>query len=113
MIQVLQGRAGMVWLAGVLLLSSVTSAQQKPQVFPETNRAYETSREVSLQGTVVRFVENSTTAPFGAHVTVQTASGLLDLHLGDARLLDNEHFTLTVGDEIRVIGENVAVGTVT
>src|SRR5438309_1369320 len=107
----LQGPAGIAWLAGILLLSSNAWAQQIGQSVPRTNLGYEASREVSVQGAVVRFVENSTSAPFGAHVALQTASGVLDVHLGDSRLLDSEHFSLAPGDQIRIIGENVAVGT--
>jgi hypothetical protein len=110
MIGLLQGRAGIAGLAGVLLLCSIASAQQQGQVVAQRNLSYEASREVSVQGKVVRYAENSTTAPFGAHVTVQTGSGALDVHLGDARLLDSNHFTVAAGDEVRVVGENVTFG---
>jgi hypothetical protein len=42
---------------------------------------------------------------------LQTSSGVLDVHLGNARLLESNHFTLAEGDAIRVVGENVASGS--
>jgi hypothetical protein len=44
-------------------------------------------------------------------VTLQTSSGVLDVHLGSARLLENNHFTLAAGDRVRVVGESVPVGS--
>jgi hypothetical protein len=98
------------WLAAVLLFSASAGAQQKAQTAPQQGRSYDLSREVSLQGTVVSFAETSSAPPLGPHVIVQTASGQIDVHLGDARLLQANHFTLAAGDSIRLIGENVAYG---
>jgi hypothetical protein len=39
---------------------------------------------------------------------LQTSSGVLDVHLGSARLLESNHFTLAAGDAIRVVGASVA-----
>ena len=71
---------------------------------------YDVSREVTVQGAVVSYSENSSTAPLGAHVSVQTSSGTLDAHLGDARLLRANNFTLAAGDSVRIIGENLPFG---
>jgi ATPase subunit of ABC transporter with duplicated ATPase domains len=98
-------------LAAVLMFSVSAAAQQKTQSAPQQRRSYEVSSEVSLQGTVVSFAENSSAPPLGPHVVVQTASGQVDVHLGDARLLQANHFTLAAGDSVRVIGENVPYGT--
>jgi hypothetical protein len=100
-----------VWLYAVLLFSVTAAAQQKTQSIPQQRRAYDVSREVSLQGSVVSFAENSSTAPLGPHVVIQSTSGPVDVHLGDARLLKVNHFTLAAGDSVRVIGENVPYGT--
>src|SRR5712671_5672011 len=96
---------------GGLLFCASAGAQQKAQSAAQQRSAYDVSREVSLQGTVVSFTENSSTAPLGSHVVVQTASGQVDVHLGDARLLKANQFALAAGDSIRVIGENVPYGT--
>jgi hypothetical protein len=108
MTRLLPWRVGIVWLAGVLLLSTIAGAQQKAQSVPQRNEAYDPSREVSVQGSVISHSETSTVAPFGSHVTLQTSAGVLDVHLGDARLLESNHVTLAEGDTIRVIGESVA-----
>ena len=100
-----------VWLCAVLLLAMSAAAQQKTQSVAQQRRAYDLSREVSLQGTVVSFAESASTPPLGPHVVVQTASGQVDVHLGDARLLKASQLTLAPGDSIRVVGENAAYGT--
>ena len=100
----------LAWLVAVLLFSVSAAAQQKAQSTAEQRRSYDPSREVSLQGTVVSFAENSSAAPLGAHVVIQTATGQVDVHLGDARLLQTNGFTLAAGDSIRVIGEDVPYG---
>ena len=65
------------------------------------------SKEVSLQGTVAKFTENSADLPRGAHVLVQTASGQIDVHLGDAKLLKVNNLSISQGSSIRIIGEPV------
>jgi len=99
------------WLCAVLLFCASAGAQQKTQSAAQQMCAYDVSREVSLQGTVVSFEENSSTAPLGPHVVIQTTSGQVDVHLGDARLLKANHLTLAAGDSVRVVGENVTHGT--
>jgi hypothetical protein len=103
----------MVGLAGVVALATmatVAGAQQKAQNMPQRN-LYDLSREVSAQGSVITYSETSSAAPFGPRVTVQTGSGVLDVHLGNALLLESNHFTLAAGDAIRIIGENVPFGS--
>jgi hypothetical protein len=100
-----------VGLCSVLLLCANAAAQQKAQsAVAQQGRAYEMSRELSVQGTVVSFAENSSTAPFGPRAVIQTTSGQVDVHLGDARLLKANQFTLAAGDSVRVVGESVAYG---
>ena len=98
-------------VALVLVYSMGAAAQQQAPSAAQQKRSYDVSREVSLQGTVVSFTENSATPPLGPHVVIQTGSGQIDVHLGDARLLQANHLTLAAGDAIRVVGENVSHGT--
>jgi hypothetical protein len=100
-------RLNSVFLAAPLLFTLSAAAQQKPPVTPARVQPYNLSREVSLQGTVVAYTAASTVAPLGAHVTVQTSSGPVDVHLGNARLLTDNHISLSAGDSVRIIGENV------
>jgi hypothetical protein len=98
-------------LSAVLLVAVSLAAQEKTRSSPQRIESYDVSREVSLQGTVVSFAESSSVPPLGPHVVVQTASGQMDVHLGDARLLQANHFTLAAGDSVRVIGESVPYGS--
>jgi hypothetical protein len=66
--------------------------------------AYVASREMVVQGTVVKFEETSKAAPIGAHAKVQTASGVVDVHLGPSAYLRNNHFSLAAGDTVRITG---------
>jgi hypothetical protein len=46
----------------------------------------------------------------GAHVLVQTASGQVDVHLGNAKLLQTSPLKLNAGDNVRIVGEPMALG---
>jgi hypothetical protein len=109
--RLLQWWLGIVSLAGVLLVATIAGAQQKTQTVPQRNLSYDPGREISVQGSVISYSETSSAAPFGPRVTLQTSSGVLDVHLGSVRLLENNHFTLAAGDSVRVVGESMPVGS--
>src|SRR5437899_9513957 len=88
-------------LAGSLTLCLSASAQQAMPSDAQLLRTYNASREISLVGTVVKYETASSVPPMGAHVTIQTASGQVDVHLGDAKVLEANHFTLNAGDSVR------------
>jgi len=71
--------------------------------------AYNIANDVSLQGTVVSYTENSQTPPIGAHVLLQTSAGNVDVHLGDARVLHLAKLTIMPGANIRFVGQMSAV----
>jgi hypothetical protein len=100
-------KAVFILLSGALILSAGANGQQKASTTAPSSRAYELSREVSLQGTVVEYRAASSTPPLGAHVSLQTASGIVDVHLGNPQLLTANHFSLAPGDTVRIIGENL------
>src|SRR5262249_49440047 len=77
---------------------------------PQGSQAYDVGRETVLEGTVVTYTASSQVAPLGAHVTVQTSSGRVDVHLGNAQLLDASHFSLASGDFVRIVGETLPYG---
>jgi len=95
-------------LAAVLAAAGSVGAQTAPQA--EASQ-YQVGREVTLVGTVSSVVENSKTGPLGTHVVVQSASGLVDVHVGSAKYLEMNKLSLKTGDSVRIIGENFAVGT--
>jgi hypothetical protein len=101
--------AGITWIA--LFSGSVSFSQQKVQSAVQSlqiSQVYDAKREAALLGTIVDYIAASSVAPFGAHATVQTASGLVDVQLGNSRFLEANHFSLAAGDSVRIIGENVA-----
>ena len=106
MTQMIRNGIATVWLAVVLLFGVAASADAQQ---PENNlkSGYDPAREVNLVGAVISYIESSSTPPLGAHVTIQTASGVVDVHLGNARLLTASHFSLASGDSVRIVGENV------
>jgi hypothetical protein len=72
--------------------------------------AYNIANDVSLQGTVLKYTENSQTPPIGVHVLLQTASGNVDVHLGDARLLHLAKLSIAPGANVRFVGQMSTAG---
>ena len=97
-------------LAGSLMLCLSVSAQQAMPSDAQLLRTYNASREISVVGTVVKYETSSAATPMGAHATIQTASGQVDVHLGNAKVLEASHLTLNVGDNVRIVGEPMALG---
>jgi hypothetical protein len=97
---------------GLLCLSALCTvaagAQQKPNEL--RSASYQPAREVNLIGTVTSFVADSDKGPLGAHVMVQTTSGIVDVHVGSAKFLETNKLTLNSGDSVRIIGESFANG---
>lgn len=71
---------------------------------------YNIANDVSLQGTILSYTENSQTPPIGTHLVLQTSSGNAEVHLGDARLLHLAKLNLAQGMSIRVVGQMQTVG---
>jgi hypothetical protein len=102
---------------GLFLASAICAgaahAQAKPDSLTSNSSAYDVKRESTLVGTVISYTQNSSTPPLGPHVSLQTSSGIVDVHLGNARLLLASHFAIQSGDTLRIIGENLAIGNST
>jgi hypothetical protein len=96
-------------LAASLAYCLSAGAQQAKQSDLRQLQSYDAGREVQLVGTVVKFSASSL-PPMGAHVLVQTASGQVDVHLGNAKVLAANHLALNAGDSIRIVGEPMALG---
>ncbi len=97
-------------LASSLAFCFSASAQQAMSSDTRLLQSYDVNREISLIGTVVKYETASIIPPMGAHVTVQTASGQVDVHLGNARVLQANHLQLNAGDNVRIVGEPMALG---
>ena len=105
-----RSKLGTLVLSLSLMLCFSASAQQAKQPAVRQLQSYDLSREGSLLGTVVKYDSASTVPPLGAHVLIQTTHGQVDVHLGNARVLLANHFELIPGDNVRIVGENLAVG---
>jgi hypothetical protein len=102
-----------VFLGCVTLCAGSTFAQRpggNTVAAKSVSGSYDLSKDVSLQGTVLSFTENSQTAPIGAHVLLQTAAGNVDVHLGDARFLHLTKLNITSGASVRFVGQMNSVG---
>lgn len=97
-------------LAASLALCLSAAAQQTQQADLQQLQSYNAGREVQLVGTVVKYDSASSALPMGAHVLVQTASGQVDVHLGNAKVLVANHLALNAGDSVRIVGEPMALG---
>jgi len=91
----------------LLLLSNMVWAQQladRPRQPPMRTLAYDATQETVVEGTVLSYTAESATPPIGAHLILQTAAGAIDVHLGAARFLQANNFSLATGDSVRVVG---------
>ena len=91
----------------LLVLSNVVWAQQladRPRQPAMRTLAYDATQETVVEGTVLSYTAESATPPIGAHLVLQTASGAIDVHLGAARFLQANNFSLATGDSVKVVG---------
>jgi hypothetical protein len=93
--------------AAALCCATAALAQQQSKTTTPRANDYSIARESRLQGTVAKYTATSTTPPVGATVELQTSSGAVNVHLGNARLLTANHLSLEAGDSVTVVGENV------
>jgi len=117
-VRVMIGFIGLCVAAVVPGTSSAQEAQARqaqvqardPHVSPRA-AAYDAKREVIVVGTVVNYSESSTSRPIGVHVTVQTPTGPVDVHLGPSSYLRANHFTLAKGESVRFVGAMSSTNT--
>jgi hypothetical protein len=99
--------------AGAFLMAASAGGQQTQQKLQSSApdmRAYDMARETVLQGTVTQYIASSTVPPLGAHVILHTSSGSTDVHVGSDKFLQTNKLTLSTGDAVRIVGEEVAYG---
>jgi hypothetical protein len=73
--------------------------------------AYQASRESILSGKILSYSASSTSAPLGARISLQTSSGALEVHAGNAKLIATSNLSLKAGDSVTITGETVPFGT--
>src|SRR5256886_14099389 len=106
----IRSHSGTLALLITLAFCISANAQQTEQPNAQRLHAYDMNRESFLLGTVVKFESSSSTPPIGAHVILQTPSGQVDVHLGNVRILQAGHLELNPGDNVRIVGEPLALG---
>jgi len=95
--------------AGTLTFFLAARAQKAMPSDERLLRTYNVNREISLVGTVVKYETNSAIPPLGAHVTLETPSGTVDVHLGNAKVLEAARLEMHPGDNVRIVGELMSV----
>ena len=103
-------RALSLVLLSLSFFGAAALAQEAATVPSRPAAGYDLQREGTVVGTVVSYTQASTTPPLGAHVILKTSSGNVDVHLGDPRLLQANHFNIQTGDTLRIVGESVNFG---
>ena len=111
-------KSGGALVALTLFFCAAVSAQEKMQTQQAIATkagpsAYQASRETVITGKVLQFSNTSQTGPIGAHISLQTSSGTINVHAGNPKLLAADHLTLAAGDSVSITGENVPFGNTT
>jgi hypothetical protein len=101
---------GCAAFAGALVAVSFAGAQQKSTQITQGSFSYDASRETQIQGTVVSFTASSQIAPIGPHATIQTSSGNVDVHLGNADTMKINDMFLASGDSVKIVGASLNFG---
>jgi hypothetical protein len=94
-----------------LALSVVARGQQiQLSAGHRAGAAYDVARERLISGKIVQYSASSTIPPLGAHISLQTSSGTIDVHAGNAKLIQASNISLQAGDSVSVTGETVQFG---
>jgi hypothetical protein len=102
-------------VAGAALVSGVVAwGQQIPQIAAHrSGAAYDVARESVISGKIVQYSAASSTPPLGAHISLQTSSGMIEVHAGNAKLIQASNISLQDGDSVSITGEIVQFGNST
>ena len=103
--------AGAALMLGVLLSGELVWGQQIPQIAGHrSGAAYDVARESVISGKIVQYNATSSTPPLGAHISLQTSSGTIEVHAGNAKLIQASNISLQAGDSVSITGETVQFG---
>jgi hypothetical protein len=108
----LVGGALVSGLFGALASGDLVWGQQIPQIAGHrTGAAYDVARESVISGKIMQYSATSTTPPLGAHISLQTSSGTIEVHAGNAKVIQASNISLQAGDSVSITGETVAFGS--
>lgn len=103
--------------AAALIVSAVIAAPLGAQTAssrPTTNTmvpAYDISKEVKVQGVIEKINGFGSSGPIGTHILIQTASGVVDAHLGFGSAVSSKNLGISVGQNVAIIGMMQKVGS--
>jgi hypothetical protein len=108
------GSARAIAAVVALLSGELVWGQQIPQIAGHRSAAaYDVARENVISGKIVQYSAASSTPPLGAHISLQTSSGTIEVHAGNARLIKASNISLQAGDSVSITGEIVQFGNST
>lgn len=98
-----------------LLTGMAVSAQTAatPTADVRTNTmvpSYDITKEVKIQGTIRKIETAGTSALGGTHVTLQTASGAVDVNLGFGPVSKPSYLGISQGQSVTIVGMMQTVG---
>jgi len=106
------GSARAIAVVTALALGVAARGQQIQQIAGHrSGAAYDVARESVISGKIVQYSSASTTPPLGAHISLQTASGTIEVHAGNAKLIQASNISLQAGDSVSITGETVPFGS--
>jgi len=96
---------------GALASGDLVWGQQIPQIAGHrSGAAYDVARESVISGKIVQYSSTLATPPPGAHISLQTSSGTIEVHAGNAKVIQASHISLQAGDSVSITGETVQFG---
>lgn len=93
----------------LFILSTITVMAQPGQGRNQADRLFDTNTVETVQGkvTAVDTYDGAKNSSPGVHVTLQTETGDLPVHLGPSWFITNQEMQLEIGDEISVVGSRI------
>jgi len=96
---------------GAVVAGDLVWGQRIPQIAGHrTGAAYDVARESVISGKILQYSAASTTPPLGARISLQTGSGTMEVHAGNAKVIQASNISLQPGDTVSITGETVAFG---
>lgn len=103
--------ANAIAAVAVLALGVAAEGQQIQQIAGHrAGAAYDMARESVISGKILQYSSASTTPPFGAHISLQTSSGTIEVHAGNAKVIQASNLSLQAGNTVSITGETVPLG---
>jgi len=93
-----------LWAAALLAMFSIAPAPAAAGTTAVHSQRYDASKEVTLQATVANVVEKTSQGIGGAHLMLETRSGVLDGSLGGFALKGKDALSFSAGKQIKVTG---------